>query len=116
MVDTMVPEKKWTDGRLDDLSTKVDAGFARADKKMDAGFARADEKMDAGFARVDGDFRELKDEMNERFEKVEGKIEGLDSKFDKKFDGLNNTLLGSAVSIVVTLLVCCATLIGIAVL
>jgi tetrahydromethanopterin S-methyltransferase subunit G len=104
-MDTMVPEKKWTDDRLDELSTKVDAGFAR----------------------VDGDIRELKGEMNQRFdrvdkrfEKVEGKIESgvkdLDSKFDTKFDGLHKTLLGSAVSVIVTLIVCCATLIGVAVL
>jgi hypothetical protein len=107
-----VPREKWTDDRLDELSTKVNDGFARADKKMDA-----------GFARVDGDIRELKGEMNQRFEKVdqrfdkvEGKIESLDSKFDTKFDGLNKTLLGAAVSVIVTLIVCCATLIGVAVL
>jgi len=82
----MGPEKKWTDDRLDDLSTKVGAGFAR----------------------VDRDIRELKGEMNQRFEKVDGKIEGLDA----KFDGLHKTLLGSAVSVIVTLIGCCAALVG----
>jgi uncharacterized protein YdcH (DUF465 family) len=70
-MDTMVPEKKWTDDRLDDLGTKVDAGFARTDKKMDA-----------GFARVDGDIRELKGETNQRFDKVDERFEKVDGKID----------------------------------
>ena len=51
---------EWNDGRLDDLSKKVDdqgkqmnAGFTRIDKKVDDGFARLDKKMDDGFARID---------------------------------------------------------------
>jgi hypothetical protein len=64
-MEAMVAERgtemtEWNDGRLDDLSNrvdrvekKVDAGFAQADEKMDAGFARLDKKMDDGFARVD---------------------------------------------------------------
>jgi hypothetical protein len=39
---------EWNDGRLDDLS-----------KRMEEGFARGDRKMDEGFARVDADMREL---------------------------------------------------------
>jgi hypothetical protein len=33
----------WTDERLDDLSSRVDAGFAR----MDQGFARVDARIDS---------------------------------------------------------------------
>ena len=40
---------KWNDGRLDDLSTRVD----RIETKMDAGFARLEKKVDTGFARID---------------------------------------------------------------
>lgn len=39
---------QWNDGRLDELS-----------KRMDEGFARADRKMDEGFTHVDADIREL---------------------------------------------------------
>ena len=49
-MELIVPEKKWTDERLDDLNTKVDAGFAK----------------------VDSDIRELRGEMNTRFEAVNG--------------------------------------------
>jgi tetrahydromethanopterin S-methyltransferase subunit G len=80
------PKKVWTGDRLDGLEKKVDDGFAQVDER---------------FEKVD-----------KRFDKVEGKIESLDSKFDTKFDGLNKTLLGAAVSIVVTLIACCAALVG----
>jgi chromosome segregation ATPase len=75
-MEAMVAERgtemtEWNEGRLDDLServdrieTKMDSGFARADQKMDAGFARLEAKMDEGFARMDAKF----DAFNERFD------------------------------------------------
>jgi hypothetical protein len=51
----MVPREKWTDERLDDLNKKVD------EMKVE---------MREGFARVDMEIRELRREMNERFEGV----------------------------------------------
>jgi len=42
----MVPREKWTDERLDDLQAE----------------------MRAGFARVDGEIKELRREMNARFD------------------------------------------------
>jgi hypothetical protein len=52
-----MPREKWTDERLDDLNKKVDLGFE--DTKAE---------MRAGFARIDADIRELRSEMNARFE------------------------------------------------
>jgi hypothetical protein len=46
---------EWNDGRLDDLSDRVD----RIETKMDAGFVRLETKMDEGFARIDGRFESL---------------------------------------------------------
>jgi hypothetical protein len=45
----MMPREKWTDERLDDLQAE----------------------MRAGFARVDGEIRELRHEMNARFDAVQ---------------------------------------------
>jgi iron uptake system EfeUOB component EfeO/EfeM len=57
---------EWNDGRLDDLSKRVDNGFARVDKridrieeKVDAGFHAADKKMDDGFRELSGQFASL---------------------------------------------------------
>ena len=61
----MVPREKWTDERLDDLNKKVDDGFA--DTKAE---------MRAGFARVDGEIRELRSEMNARFDALNRNLVG----------------------------------------
>jgi len=53
-------------------------------------------KVDQGFARMDA-----------RFEHLEARI-------DSKFDGLNRTLIGGAVAIIVSLIGSTATLAGIA--
>jgi len=89
-----LPRENWTDKRLDDLNEKVDDGFARTDKKMDE-----------GFARVDKDIRELRGEIKE----VKGEM-------NSRFDSLNRTLIGAAVAIVVALVGSNATLIGLALL
>ena len=62
----MMPREKWTDERLDDLNKKVDDGFA--DTK--AAIAETKAEMREGFARVDMEIRELRKEMNARFEAV----------------------------------------------
>jgi tetrahydromethanopterin S-methyltransferase subunit G len=46
---------EWNDGRLDDLSKRVD----RIETKMDAGFAEVKHQMDEGFARFDSKFDDL---------------------------------------------------------
>jgi len=73
-----MPREKWTDERLDDLNKRVDNGFE------DTRDAIADTKaeMRAGFARVDTEIRELRKEMNARF------------------DAANRNLIGFAVAIV----------------
>ncbi|HEU5062362.1 MAG TPA: hypothetical protein VFT79_04295 [Solirubrobacterales bacterium] len=67
----MMPREKWTDERLDDLNKKVDDGFA--DTKAE---------MRGGFARVDSEIRELRKEMNERFNAV-----------DARFDAVNRNMI-----------------------
>jgi hypothetical protein len=57
----MMPREKWTDDRLDDLNKKVDDGFAR----------------------LDADIRELRRDMNSRFDSI-----------DARFEGLNRNLIG----------------------
>ncbi|HEX6781948.1 MAG TPA: hypothetical protein VF125_07950 [Solirubrobacterales bacterium] len=61
-----MPREKWTDERLDDLNQRIDGGF------MDTKAAIADTKaeMRAGFARIDGEIKELRCEMNTRFESM----------------------------------------------
>lgn len=71
----MMPREKWTDERLDDLSKKVEDGFAGtkaeiADTKgeLKAEIADTRAEMRHGFDRVDTETRELRREMNARFD------------------------------------------------
>ncbi|HVD86648.1 MAG TPA: hypothetical protein VNB59_04495 [Solirubrobacterales bacterium] len=49
----MVPRETWTDERLDDLNTKVGAGFAR---------------LDGDIRELRGEMKDLRSEMNARFD------------------------------------------------
>lgn len=49
----------WTGERLDDLSKRLDAGFAG----MDHRFERVETQLSQGFERVDRDVRELRGEI-----------------------------------------------------
>jgi hypothetical protein len=53
----------WTDDRIDALSDRVDAGFVRVERE----FARVDKR----FEQVDSDIRELRSEMNARFDSLQ---------------------------------------------
>jgi hypothetical protein len=66
-----MPREKWTDERLDDLNKKVDDGFAR----------------------VEGQVKDLRSEMNNRFEKV-----------DARFEALNRNLIAGLFVIVATVI------------
>lgn len=55
----MMPREKWTDERLDDLNKKVDAGFVRVDleirelrREMNARFDAMNRNMFAGFIAI----------------------------------------------------------------
>lgn len=65
-----VTAPEWTEGRLDDLSEKVDRRFERVDQRLDW----IDEKVERGF------------------EKVERGFERVDQRFDREFGRVNDRL------------------------
>jgi hypothetical protein len=56
----VMAREKWTDERLDDLAGRVDRGFAE----------------------VKGEVRDLRAEMNERFNAIDGRFNSNDDRFD----------------------------------
>jgi hypothetical protein len=92
----MSPREKWTDERLDDLSVKVDRGFADVKAEMKAGFERMEAKMDERFAQVDERFTQ----MDKRFEKVDARFERMEDRFHT----LNLAFIGGAAVVIATLL------------
>ena len=89
---------EWNDGKLDDLSDRVD----RIDKKMNDGFARMDKKMDDGFARMDAKFDEFFVRMDAKFDAV-----------NERFEGLHRMLFRSAWALVIGLLGMLSVMIGV---
>ncbi len=89
---------EWNDGRLDDLSDRVD----RIEKKMDSGFARADQKMDAGFARLEA-------KMDEGFARMDAKFDA----FNERFDNMYQTLFKASWALVIGILGLLGVLIGV---
>jgi hypothetical protein len=87
------PREKWTDERLDDLSTRVDVGFADTKAEMRVGFADTKAEMRTAFARVDGEIKGLRDEMNARLDRI-----------DARFDALNRNLIWGLASVVIALI------------
>ncbi len=80
----------WTDERLDDFGRNVDHRFDRLEKKVD-GLGR----------RMDDGFRDMRTEMNTKFERVEGRI-----------DDINRTMLRLGGGALVTFAVGFASLIA----
>ncbi|HWO83217.1 MAG TPA: hypothetical protein VNM38_05435 [Solirubrobacterales bacterium] len=56
----VMAREKWTDERLDDLAGRVDRGFAE----------------------VKGEVRDLRVEMNERFNSIDSRFNSIDGRFD----------------------------------
>lgn len=76
---------EWNDGRLDDLSERVD---------------RIEKKMDNGFVRIDSKFERLERKMDEGFARIDGNF----ARIDDKFDALYRILFNAAVAMVVGVL------------
>jgi hypothetical protein len=68
-----MPREKWTDERLDDLSKKVDDGFA--DTKAE--------------------FRALRSEMNSRFDAIHGRFDALNRNLIGGFFVVIAAIIGS---------------------
>jgi hypothetical protein len=76
---------RWTDERLDDLAMGIDKRFDR----------------------VDADIRELRDDMNKGFQRIDERFESMDAKFDSLqrnmllgFIGLFGSIVGSVIAAV----------------
>lgn len=91
-MEAMVAERgtemtEWNDGRLDDLSQRVD---------------RIETKMDDGFVRIDQRFNEVDHKMNAGFTRV-----------DLRLDELNGTLIRSMWTFGVGMLTFAGALLGV---
>jgi chromosome segregation ATPase len=92
----MVPREKWTDERLDDLNKKVDDGFARRGGDI----RELRREMNGRFDAIDGRFDKMNESTNARFDKTN---ESFNARFDSinaRFDALNRNLLAGVAAVI----------------
>lgn len=56
--------ENWNDDRLDELSRRVDNGFAKVDREMKEGFAKVNQGLNHRFDKVDHKFDRLTDKVD----------------------------------------------------
>jgi DNA anti-recombination protein RmuC len=105
--------QSWSDDRLDDLSGRVDVGFARLEQRLDASEERLARRIDESAermeaiatrlnTRIDESARDLRLEFNTRFDRLES-----------RFDRMQQTIILTGGGIVATLIAACvAALLG----
>ncbi len=69
---------------LAEAKDEREKGFAAAEKAREKGFAEAKEAREKGFAAAKEERREIKDEMNRRFDAVETRIARLEAPYFQK--------------------------------
>lgn len=102
----------WTDGRLDDLSDRMDRGFEHA-----AGERREIRaEMDRRFEQAAGERRELRAEMDHRFAQAAGERKEIRVEMrehhvaiERRFDSLQQTMILAAAGVIAALIGLIAT-------
>jgi DNA anti-recombination protein RmuC len=80
--------ESWTDDRLDDLNSKVDA--LRLEMKTEFRTVRGE--MDRRFDRVDERFDKMDERFDKRFEKIDARFERMDLRMDERFERMDERL------------------------
>jgi DNA anti-recombination protein RmuC len=96
----VMAREAWTDERLDDLSAHVDRRFDQVDQRFD---------------RLEADIRELRVEMKNGFERIDGKFDGklnsLQTEMNTRFESIQRTMIIGFVTLVASIV---ASVIGVA--
>jgi hypothetical protein len=59
--------ENWNDDRLDELSRRMDNGFAKVDRETKEGFAKVNQEMNHRFDKVDHEFGRVNDKLDKLF-------------------------------------------------
>jgi len=80
--------ESWNDGRLDELSGRMDNGFAKVDREMREGFARVDQEMNRRFDEMDQKVGHGFAEVGRNFDKVGREFDRLSDRIYKFLYGM----------------------------
>jgi len=98
--------QSWSDDRLDDLSDRVEAGFAsvdvrfaRLEARIDELIARLDAKIDT---KVDSSASELRLEMRAGFDQINARFDAMQQTMIRVGGGLIGVAVASGVGLIAT--------------
>jgi DNA anti-recombination protein RmuC len=98
----------WTDERMDDFAKHVDQRFDAVDQRFDAVDKRFD-AVDQRFEGVDQRFDAVERRMKEGFDRVDADMRELRKDVNTRFEGLQRTLLLTNGAIIAALIGVIAT-------
>lgn len=95
--------ESWTDGRLDDLNHKVDAGFEHIDTDLRG--LRMETRTEFGALRMETrtEFGALRAETRSEFVALRGEMKAGFDRVDERFEGLHRLLVQSVVVLLAAL-------------
>jgi hypothetical protein len=89
--------REWTDGRLDELSGKVDRGFEQVDQRFD---------------RVESEVRGLRLEMRTELTAMRSEMDGMRGEMTKRLDGVQRVMVFGFISMTAAILTGFAALVS----
>ena len=104
MIMAVMVRETWTDERLDDLSKKVDEGFARVDLdirelRADIGVMRTENQQE--FLKLRG---EIKSEGSALRGEIKREVGALRAEMNSRFDAMNRNFLGGLIAVIAAII------------
>jgi len=115
MIMAVMVRETWTDERLDDLSKKVDEGFARVDLdirelRADIGVMRTENQQE--FLKLRGEIKsegsalrgEIKSEGSALRGEIKREVGALRAEMNSRFDAMNRNFLGGLIAVIAAII------------
>jgi Skp family chaperone for outer membrane proteins len=105
-----VMAQEWTEGRLDELSGKVDRGFEGVDRRfeqVDGRFERVEgrfEQVERRFEKVDADIRDLRLELKTEFAVMQADMKAIDGRTTERLDSIQRVMVQMMVALTAAIL------------
>lgn len=90
--------ENWNDDRLDELSRRMDAGFAEMATKAELTDLKDD--MNRRFGEADARFGRFEGSVSARFNKIDNQLAHINDRLDR----MNNTLLVGSLGVIAALI------------
>jgi len=124
MIMAVMVRETWTDERLDDLSRKVDGGFARVDADIrelrgEIGAMRTENQQE--FLKLRGEIKGVGDELGGEIKgegialrgEIKSEVGALRAEMNARFDTMNRNFLAGLIAVIAAIIGSNATLVAV---